>query len=267
MIMAMGTLRQSYPRAVLRLSLLVLLLIVMLVPVVLIWFTRLEKVRGRMVRLFNALARRICGVKLHVEGEISKLRPLMIISNHTSYLDIFILGSLLPVSFTPKLEIRSWPVIGFLAVLADCVFVERKPGDMQRAKAEMAEKLKADKVLALFPEGTTGDGFHVKPFKSGFLNLVEAHDLPLQPVSLAYTHIGDIPISAETRDQVAWIGEASLVTHMMRLLSFPCIRVTARAYHVERIAEYEDRKELAKACEHTVRTGLLSMLEANGVVS
>ncbi len=267
MTLRSNPLKQSYLRAVVRLVVLLSFTLIVVFLTTLLWLARLEKVRSKFVRFFNAGARRIVGVRLKVEGELTNLRPLMLISNHTSYLDIFILGSLMPVSFTPKLEIRSWPGIGFMAMLADCVFVERKPTDMQRAAAEMAEKLKSGKVLALFPEGTTGDGFHVKSFKSGFLNLVEAHDLPVQPVSLAYTHIGEVPLSAETRDQVAWIDDASLVSHMMRLLSFPYINVIAHGHPVVRMAGHEDRKALSKACEQMVTQGLKQMLEEHGVTS
>ncbi len=241
--------------------------LVLFVPVLLLWGLNLERARARLVQLYFYLFGRVSGVRYTIEGEVSKLRPLMLVANHSSYLDIFVLGSIVPLSFTPKLEIRSWPIVGFFCVLADCIFIERRPADMQRAQAEMGARLNTGKVLALFPEGTTGDGFNVMPFKSGFLNLVEAHDLPLQPVSIAYTHIGDMPLSATNREQVAWIGEASFVTHFWRLLKFPSVRVHVTCYAVERIANYEDRKALAKACETIIRGGLMTSLEARGVTS
>ena len=255
----------SYARAVLRVLALVMLAVIMFVPVLLIWFMRLEKLRARVVCFYYKCCSFICGVRLTVEGNISKKRPLMLVANHSSYLDIFVLGALLPLSFTPKSEIRSWPIIGFFCVLADCVFVERKPADIQRAQAEMADKLSAGKVLVLFPEGTTGDGINVKPFKSGFLSLIEAHDLPLQPVTLAYTHIASQPLTPATRDKVAWIGEADLVTHLGRLLSFTYIQVTARFYPIEQMEDHDDRKALAKSCEVTIAAGLKQILEANHV--
>lgn len=258
---------RSSMRAFVRVAGLVTLVLVMFLPVLMLYLMRLERTRAHVVRVFYNMVRRISGVRVVVEGRVSKLRPLMLVANHSSYLDVFVLGSILPISFTPKLEIRSWPVIGFFCVLADCVFIERRPADMQRAQAEMADRLRDEKVLVLFPEGTTGDGYHVKPFKSGFLSLVEDHDLPVQPVVVAYTHIGKTPLNAAIRDQVAWIGEASFVTHFMRLLRFPYVQVTARFCEVERREDHEDRKELAKSCEGTIKVGLHAMLEAHGVVS
>ena len=262
---SVASLPQSRLRSTVRVAALVAFSLVMFLPVLALWALTLERTRAFVVRFFYIVCGKIVGIRIHQQGIVSKQRPLMLVANHSSYLDIFILGSFLPLSFTPKREIRSWPVIGFFCVLADCVFIERRPADMQRAQGEMQEKLAMGKVLALFPEGTTGDGFHVKPFKSGFLSLVEEHHLPLQPVSLAYTHIGHVPLSAATREQVAWIGEASFVTHFMRLLKFPYIQVTAQFHDVQLMAEEEDRKMLAKTCEEIITTGLHHLLEANGV--
>lgn len=256
---------ESRIRSTLRIAALVGFALVMFLPVLLLWALTLERLRARVVCFFYGVCRQIAGVRVTVDGAISRERPLMLVANHTSYLDIFVLGSLVPLSFTPKLEIRSWPIIGFFCVLADCVFIERRPADMQRAQAVMAEKLRARKVLVLFPEGTTGDGWTVKPFKSGFLSLVEEHNLPLQPVSLAYTHIGRTPITPATREQVAWVGEASFVSHFVRLLRFPSVRVQVRCYDTQRMVNHEDRKALAKSCETVIRTGLQAQLEAAGV--
>lgn len=262
-----AALPESSLRAVLRCALMVATTLAMFVPVLLLWVLTLEKSRARLVHVFYSVIARISGVRITVEGQVSRQRPLMLVANHSSYLDIFVLGSLVPLSFTPKLEIRSWPIIGFFCVLADCVFIERRPADIHRAQAEMSARLNSGKVLALFPEGTTGDGLNVMPFKSGFLNLVEAHDLPLQPVVIAYSHIGDTPLSTSTREKVAWIGEASFVDHFWRLLKLRNVRVTVRFYDVERMAGHEDRKALAKSCENTIREGLRVSLEASNVTS
>jgi 1-acyl-sn-glycerol-3-phosphate acyltransferase len=257
----------SHLRASLRAACIVLLVLLLFPPILCLWALKREKTRAVLVCWFYRGMRIIAGVRLQVIGDVSPLRPLMLVANHSSYLDIFVLGSIAPLSFTPKLEIRSWPVIGFFCVLADCVFIERRPADMQRAKGEMEEKLRANKVLALFPEGTTGDGIHIKPFKSGFLNLVEAHDLPLQPVSIAYTHIAKQPLDAATREMVSWVGDASFAPHFIRLLGLPYVQVTVEFYDVEHARDHEDRKALAKDCENTIRTGLHARLEANHVTS
>lgn len=254
-------------RGIIKCMLFVLVTGTMFIPVMISWALGLDKLRARFVQLFFIIIGHVSGLRITVEGTISKARPMMIVANHSSYLDIFALGSIVPVSFTPKLEIRSWPLIGFFCVIADCVFIERRPADMQRAQAEMAARLNKGKVLALFPEGTTGDGLHVMPFKSGFLSLVEAHKLPLQPATIAYTHIADMPLNTENRDCVAWIGDADFVTHYWRLLKFPSVKVHVTFYDEQHIENYEDRKAIAKACENIIREGLTKSLEARGVTS
>ncbi len=267
MTMTAATLPKSRLRGIIKCTLFVAVTVIMFPIVLLSYALGLEKLRARLTWLFFKIIGRISGVRLTIEGQVSRERPLMIVANHSSYLDIFALGSILPISFTPKLEIRSWPIIGFFCVLADCVFIERRPKDMQRAQAEMSARLAKGKVLALFPEGTTGDGLHVMPFKSGFLNLVEAHHLPLQPASIAYTHVADVPLNAEIRDRVAWIGDADFVTHFWRLLKFPSVHVHVTFYDVVNRTGQEDRKELAKTCENIIREGLSKSLSARGVVS
>lgn len=253
--------------ALVRILLLVLLTLALLPVATFVYLMRWSWWSALLARFFYGSMRYICGVRLTIEGEVSKMRPLMLVSNHSSYLDIFILGSLVPLSFTPKKEIRSWPIIGFMCILADCIFIDRKPADMQRVRGEMAKRLSNRKVICLFPEGTTGDGLHVMPFKSGFFSLAENFNLPVQPVSLAYTHIGNMRLNSENRDLVAWIGEASLVTHLTRLLSFRCVRVTVTLYPVELISQHADRKSLARKAQEVITVGLKNTLERNGVTS
>ncbi len=252
-------------RAIIRIFLLIVVTFILFFPVLFTYLLKWEWWRALLVRFFYGSMRYICGIRLKVEGDVSKLRPLMLVANHSSYLDIFVLGGLVPLSFTPKKEIRSWPIIGFCCVLADCIFIERKAADMQRVQAEMAKRLSTGKVIGLFPEGTTGDGYNLKKFKSGFLSLAENFDLPLQPVSIAYTHIGNTPLNAENRSLVAWIDDATLVGHLMRLMSFSCIRVTVTVHDVEKMSDFADRKELAAKAEEVIRTGLAKTLAENGV--
>lgn len=258
---------RSYFRTFLRVLLLILLPLTLVLPVAILRWMGLDKKRGELVLFYYKCCCFICGLKITVEGELTKERPLMLLSNHSSYLDIFILGALTPLSFTPKKEIRSWPFIGYLCLLSDCVFIERKPKDIQRARAEIVEKLSAQKTVVLFPEGTTGDGFTVKPFKSGFLSLFETYDLPIQPVTLAYTGIGKVPISGGTREMVSWVGDATLLGHLVHLFSFPYVAVTVKIHEVQRMKDHGDRKALAKACEVMVTESLKTILEEHGVTS
>lgn len=253
--------RVSSLRAAIRIALILGWLLVGFPVALLFWLLRWQKPRARIAQCFFAGLNRILGITITIVGAPSALRPLMVVSNHASYLDVFIIGAQLPLSFTPKREVRSWPVIGFLCVLADCIFVERRPGHLEEAREEMGKRIREGRVLCLFPEGTTSDGKHIKPFKSGFLSLGQDFNLPVQPASLAYTHIGRQPIADDQRDLVAWVGEeTTFFGHFLRILGMPGARVTLQWHAPLNLSDYDDRKALTKAAQEVVQTGLNGLL-------
>ena len=252
-------------RAAIRLVALIAALIFCLVFVSLVYALGFERWRARIAIFCYRIFRFIFGMRIHLRGDIAPDRPLLIIPNHTTYLDIIGLGSLTSLSFTPKSEIRSWPIIGWMCILSDCVFIERRPAYMQEAAAEMKAKLARGKVLCIFGEGTTTDGIHIKPFKSGFFSLAIDQHLPVQPVSVAYTHFGNRLISLTNREEIAWIGDATLLRHMWHILSEPNVHVVVQAHPVIPAGTYADRKLLAHACEVAVKKGVASLMEAQGV--
>jgi lyso-ornithine lipid O-acyltransferase len=236
-------------RTILRATVLTLWTLLWIPPVFLMWLLRSQSIRRFFVHLHFRGVVSILALKIKTVGKVSPARPLLLVANHASYIDVFVIGSKVPVSFTPKREVRSWPVIGFLCVLADCVFVERKPSQMQEAREEMQERLDMGKVLCIFPEGTTNDGLHVKPFKSGFFSLAENFNLPVQPVTITYTHINDQPIPDSLRDHVAWVGEATFFGHFLRLLGYQSISLTIQYHTPQLLEDFEDRKALSGACQ------------------
>jgi 1-acyl-sn-glycerol-3-phosphate acyltransferase len=253
--------RSSPTRAITRALLIVLWLFINLPCVLLLWMVGWQKPRARLAQLFFKGAAFLVGLRFMVEGAPVKLRPLMIVANHSSYIDIFAIGSLIPISFAPKREVRKWPLIGFLCVLADCVFVERRPSHLNEAREEMAKRIAEGRVICLFPEGTTSDGKNLKPFKSAFLSLAEDHKLPVQPVSVAYTHVGDTLIVDDSqREQVAWVGDSTFFKHFIHVLGLPSIRVVLRWHEPLHSQNFEDRKQLTKAAFTVVNSGVQQML-------
>ncbi len=246
--------KSSKPQSLFRACIFVLWTLLWLFPVFIMWVLRSQAIRRQFISWFFRGLLSIMNFKITVEGEVSKRRPLLLVANHATYSDVFLIGSYVPVSFTPKREVRSWPVIGFLCVLADCVFVERKPSHMQEAREEMSAQLDDGKVVCIFPEGTTNDGIHIKPFKSGFFSLAEEHNLPVQPVTITYTHINGQPIPDALRDHVAWVGEATFFDHFLRLLGYRNVHVTIHFHQPQLLEDFEDRKALSGACQVMIQT-------------
>jgi lyso-ornithine lipid O-acyltransferase len=257
---AQDTLDRSRVRGCMRVAALLLLIAIAFLPVLLCWAARCDRVRARLVQGFFVIVCMIIGIRSEHRGKIDSRRPLMMVSNHAGYLDVFVLGSIAPVSFTPKREVRTWPIIGFFCVLADCVFVERKPSHMQQARKSMRKRLNRDKILCLFPEGTTSDNSTVIPFKSGFFSLAENDEgeepLPVQPVTLAFTSVGRTPMREAWRAEIAWVGDDTFFDHFWRVLKLPSIQTVVQFHSAQTLPYGASRKLLSKTCERMIADGL-----------
>ena len=115
------------------------------------------------------------------------MRPLMLVANHVSWLDIFAINAITAVRFVSKAEVRQWPFIGWLAARAGTLFIERsRRQDTARINEHVVSALHAGDVFAIFPEGTTTDGSTVLKFHSSLLAPAIAADAAIQPVALQF---------------------------------------------------------------------------------
>ena len=206
------------------------LVLLLALPLILL----LAIVQAFALRFAPALSRRIpiwinriilvaLGVRLHVRGEPSGRRPLLLVSNHVSWLDIPVLFALAPVRFVAKSEVGDWPVIGWMARLARTVFIERgNHGTVKDKAREVEDALRAGDLVVIFPEGTTSDGNRVLFFKSGLLGAVREsmgeEALDVQPLSITHTHASGLPLGRATRHHAAYPGGVRLGDSLLRVL-------------------------------------------------
>ena len=139
--------------------------------------------------------RALLGLRISVRGFPSSSRPLIVVANHTSWLDIIVISSFLPAVFVAQHEVASWPIFGRLAQLSRSIFVNRdRRLQVNKTISCISDALTAGEAVVIFPEGTSTDGTHVLPFRSALFGSVRetlrrAENLPaifIQPVSLAY---------------------------------------------------------------------------------
>jgi 1-acyl-sn-glycerol-3-phosphate acyltransferase len=212
--------------------------------------------RDAMVRWCYCGILLIVGIRLKVTGSAEKIRPLLLVTNHLSYLDIFVLGSAAPVRFAPKSEIAAWPVIGGICRMCDAVFVDRRPEKIKETAANMQAALGRDELVCLFPEGTTGNGLHMLPFKSGFFSLAEekitGRELTIQPAAISYTRIRRLPIDTTQWPLIAWYGDMELLPHLWRLLKIGSIDAELVFLPPVTKQHYGDRKQIAAHCHHAI---------------
>lgn len=241
-----------------------LFLVMMLLTLPLVIITRLlpYPIFMRLICFFYGIYLFTLGIRVKVYGEVTRHRPTLFVANHSSYMDIMVLGHVLPSSFVSKDDVRKWPVIGWLGMIVNTVFVSRTVQGTKRNLAMMKAHLERRWNLTFFPEGTTGLGDIVLPFKSSFFKLTEEEDLPdvrIQPVSIAYTTLGHHVIEGDERLQVSWISDMSLLPHIWLLMHYPYVKVEVRM-QPPIDPKGKSRKELAAICEEKVRIGLQKSL-------
>ena len=226
-------------------------------------FFRLELART-LPSAYHRLVCRIMGIRVAPQGTLAKNRPLLIVSNHTSYLDIEVLGSLIPGSFVAKAEIAGWPFFGWLAKLQRSVFIERRSSKAREHKDEIEKRLLEGDVLILFPEGTSNDGNGILPFRSALFSVaerrIEGEPLVVQPVSLAYTRLDGMPMGRSFRPFFAWYGDMELPSHLWHMLGLGVVTAEVIIHEPVTIDRFGTRKALAEACWRVVSEGVATLL-------
>lgn len=223
--------------------------------------------RERVPRLYHAGLCRILGIDVRIVGSPLPRRPALLVANHSSWLDVPILGSLMACSFVAKAEVSGWPGVGTLARLQRTVFVERRPRDAGAHVRRLGERLKEGGRLVLFPEGTSTDGSHVLPFKSALFSVAgSAADeaVPVQPVTVAYVRIEGRPAGPLTRPKVAWFGDMAFVPHLWGVLRLDGLGVAVTFHDPVPGARFESRKRLAARCGEIVATEHARLLSRSG---
>lgn len=207
-----------------------------------------------IVVAFHRILIRLLGLRVHVHGAMEEARPLMLAANHVSWMDIHVLGSISYLSFIAKADVAAWPLFGTFARLQHTVFVERDARRKSAAQAaEIAARIADGDALVLFPEGTTGDGNKLLPFKSSLFAAVamvadEAHakTVLVQPVSIAYTRIYGLPMGRAHHRAISYIGDETLLDSALRMLKHGGVDVDVSFGKPVPVATGTDRKQLAR---------------------
>ena len=212
-------------------------------------------------RFYHRSLWRPIGIDVRIQGAPNLDRPTLFVVNHTSYLDITVLGGLIEGCFVAKREVAGWPLFGLLAKLQRTAFVERRRGATANERDHIARRLSGGDNLILFPEGTSNDGNRVLPFKSAlFAALQTSADLPIQPVSIGYTRLDGMPLGRALRPFVAWYGDMDLAPHLFTLLGLGRMTVDVVFHAPVKAADFPSRKDLARHCHEVIAGGVAGAL-------
>ncbi|NTU76238.1 MAG: 1-acyl-sn-glycerol-3-phosphate acyltransferase [Alphaproteobacteria bacterium] len=220
-------------------------------------------------RFFHASFARLIGMKIRVKGTpVVGGEPLLYVANHTSYLDISVLGSLIAGTFIAKSEVASWPLFGLMARLQNSVFIERRAARAALQREGLTARLQEGCSLCLFPEGTSTDGTQILPFKSSLFSLAEkgipgGEPLRVQPVTIVCTAIAGIDIRRAGSFYYAWYGDMTLVPHLWRALCVPSFTVDVVFHPPATIKEFPGRKILAEHCQRVIARSAEGLLKVS----
>lgn len=249
----MRVILRGIPLSIVTFGSLVLLLVVRIVERPL--FGHRRPVTPFIVQFVCRSAFVILGLKFHQTGEVMQGQGA-VVSNHASWLDIFSLNARKRVYFVSKAEVANWPGIGLLARATGTVFIRRAVRDASVQVKIFEDRLKLGHKLLFFPEGTSTDGLRVLPFKStlfaAFYSDALRDQLWIQPVTLAYR-----APEGESAEFYGWWGDMDFASHFLKTLAARRQGSVEVVYHDPvQVADFSDRKELAKYCEDQVRGGL-----------
>ena len=199
------------------------------------------------IRVVGRRAGGVGGRRARREGE----RPVIYVSNHSTWLDVPVLGTVLPSNFVAKGDIEGWPIMGLVSRIGRTIFVSRQRSTTGRERDEMLHRLMVEgDNLILFPEGTSSDGSRVLPFLSAFFAIAKPPRLPagkvpdeplseaatiaakpgmiplIQPVSVVYDQLEGVPVNRARRPVFAWYGDMDLGPHVWQLVKWRSMRAT-----------------------------------------
>ena len=218
---------------------------------VLTLFPRLDRpARSQRVSLWAAKLLAILRVEIVVKGdpETAHRAGALLVANHVSWMDIYVIFSVARTRFISKAEVRGWPVIGWLAEAAGTLFLTReKKSDAMRLNRMMANHLRAGDCLTLFPEGTTTDGSDLLPFYTSLFQPAVDAEAPVWPVLIRY-----LTPEGEHCPDAAYHGGTSLGESLLRIARLEGVRAEV-SFLAPIPSQGMRRRELAEAAEAAIR--------------
>ncbi|MDD4979145.1 MAG: lysophospholipid acyltransferase family protein [Gallionella sp.] len=200
----------------------------------------------------------ILGIRLLIDSDdaLHAVDSGLIVTNHISWLDVFVLNAVVPMRFVAKSEVRTWPVIGWLCARAQTVFIERgKARSAARVNVQLVEMLKRGECLAVFPEGTTTDGAQVAHFHSSLLQPAIDAGVPVQAIALRYQDA-----YGQRSDAAAYIDEISFGESMWMILSARHLQVRLVAA-APMATDAADRRSLTQCAHQAIAASLMTLNE------
>ena len=221
-----------------------------------------EAGRARLIRRWSIKLLRLCQVEVEIIDRAGGAAPshALIVANHISWLDIFVINVWRPCRFVAKADIRGWPLLGWLCDKAGTIFIERGSlRAVRRIYERLVHRLHAGERVAFFPEGTTSTQGTVLPFHSNLFESAVEAGVPVQPFAVRYLCVDELPgrfgEAGRFHPSVTFIGDMTFVESLIAILKGA--RIRAQLVRLPLIATAgRHRRELAEAAHHAIAAEL-----------
>ncbi len=188
------------------------------------------------------------GIQLVVKGQPPAIGPMLLAANHISWIDIVVMHAARHCRFVSKDEVGRWPVVSTLANAAGTLYITRESRrDAMRVVHQMAQCLRDGDVLAIFPEGTTGDGSTLLPFHANLLQAAISVDAPVQPVALQFLDA----VSGQISFAPCYVGDDTLWQSLWRTLCTDNVQAVVQ-FGTPEHAQGRDRRTWAADLRETI---------------
>ena len=206
-----------------------------------------ENAELQVTRLWHRGVCKLIGVRIRTVGT-PPVGTHLVVANHVSWLDIPVLGAVLPVCFLSKAEVRGLPLLGPLATMADTVYIERGSHGAQAVGEQLVTRLSRGRSVVLFPEGTTSSGATRRRFLTRLFKTAIAAGRDVQPVAVRY-------FAAGGGESVApFYGGERMGPHMLRVLAQP--RIDVRVTLCQPVSGVASRNRLTQLTHEAIRLAL-----------
>ena len=209
--------------------------------------------RQSLKRRWSERLLRILGIRLHADlGNLPA--GSLLVANHISWLDVYVINGARPAAFVSKAEVRQWPIIGWLAARTDTIFLRRgSRGHARIINGEIAAALNAGKCVALFPEGTTTDGGALLHFHAALLQPAIDAGRPIVPVAISYHDA-----KGQRSTAPAYVGDLSLWQCLQAILAARSLEARLHAAPALATANQAiSRRDLAAQARQAIASRLM----------
>ena len=245
-------------RAIYKLFVISILLLTMFVSIAILYFFGIyEKYNTKVVRRLIKIINQIIGLNIKMNPHSQSIRDGFIVSNHLSYLDIFIIYQYFTCTFVTSTQMRDSFFMGKIIRTVGCIFVNRKSIRSMKNEIEIIrQKLDNGNIVAFFPEATTTDGSVLLPFRSSLLEAAKKSKKHIYPLVINYKMIDGNIVSKKNRDLIFWYADMTFVSHLFEMCKCKSIDAEVSVLNPLVWDEYNDRKILANQAYQKIKSKL-----------